>query len=196
MAEINMFEKVKGIGSIVKGGIVGSGAGPAKNLTKQIEGKMEEKSRLYGYIGMEVWDLYENGKVEPVPELAGYFEKMNTINEEIQELNAKKQAYELQTTNKVTCVCGFTVTAENKFCPRCGAPIDNGMITCTCGRQVSKDMQFCGFCGNNVQNMLETGNPVMMQPNVPPRAMKQCICGAQVPEGQFMCMECGRKIAD
>lgn len=202
MAEMNVIEKVKGAANIVKNNQMGGKNTPVGNLNKQIEEKMEEKSKIYGYIGMEACDLRAAGKLQPPPELLGYFEKLEEIDKEIQELNAEKQAYELQTTNKTTCVCGYILTPENKFCPQCGAPVDNGMVTCACGKQVSKSTQFCGFCGNNIQQMLASnvgqsaGGPVMMQPNVPPKPTRQCICGAQVPDGQFMCMECGRKITE
>lgn len=166
-------------------------------LAKAIEEKLSNKSKLYGYIGMEVYDLHEAGKLD-MEELQGYFDKLKVIDDEVKELQEQKQALELQAGKMTTCICGAQVTVADKFCPHCGAPVNNGMIVCACGNQVSKNTRFCNVCGRDLQK--ESGS-AMMQPNVPPAAeapaavpMKQCICGAQVPEGQFMCMECGRKV--
>ncbi len=198
MAGNNFFEKAKSIVGNAGNAVVQS-AQP-KSIGKCIEEKMNAKSKLYGYIGMEVYDLHMAGKLD-MPELAGYFEKLQVLDNEVRELQAQKQAVELQAGNRTTCICGAVLTQMDKFCPHCGARVNNGMVTCTCGNQVEKNARFCNVCGRDMQQ-----NPVMMQPNVPPqamnnaavnvapKAMKQCICGAQVPEGQFMCMECGRKI--
>lgn len=205
MAGNNFFEKAKGIAGNIKGVTGNAGNAVVQNsqlrtIGKSIEEKMNAKSKLYGYIGMEAYDLHTAGKLD-MPELQGYFEKLQALDDEVRELQAQKQAMELQSGNGTTCICGEPLTQIDKFCPRCGTPVNNGMVTCVCGNQVAKNMRFCNVCGRDMQQ-----SPVMMQPNVPPQAMnnmaanvptkpmKQCICGAQVPEGQFMCMECGRKI--
>lgn len=201
MAVNNLFGKAKNIAGNTAATVALNSQ--LKVISKSITERMSEKSKLYGYIGMEAYDLYTEGKLD-MPELQGYFEKLQTLNDEIRKLQADKQAMELRFGNGTTCICGESLTQTDKFCPRCGTPVNNGMITCTCGNQVANNMRFCNACGRDLQQ-----NPVMMQPhnpnelsqvanhtaaNVPQEIMKQCICGAYIPEGTFMCMECGRKI--
>lgn len=158
------------------------------NFKKPLEEKNQERSKIYGFIGMDVYDLYKQGKLN-IPELEVHFEKMEVLEKEIAELEAEKQRQEMQTKGSSTCSCGQLLTADSRFCPSCGKTIDNGMITCSCGKTVSSNSQFCTFCGRNLQQEKENiGNPVTQI------TYRQCICGAQVPEGQFMCMECGRKM--
>lgn len=193
MAGNNLWGKAKEITKNTSNAVVQNNQ--ERSLAKAIEEKLNSKSKLYGYIGMEVYDLHEAGKLDR-EELQGYFDKLKALDDEVKELQAQKQALELQSGKMATCICGAQVTKADKFCPNCGAPVNNGMITCACGNQVAKGTRFCNVCGRDLQQ-----GPAMMQPNVPPTAaipaavpMKQCICGAQVPEGQFMCMECGRRV--
>ena len=197
MAGNNFWEKAKTITKNTGSTIIQNNQ--ERSLAKAIEEKLNSKSKLYGYIGMEVYDLHEAGKLDR-EELQGFFDKLKVLDDEVKELQAQKQALELQAGKATVCICGTQVTASDKFCPNCGTPVNNGMITCACGNQVAQGVRFCNVCGRNMQLGPQQG-PVMMQPNVPPATaapaavpMKQCICGAQVPEGQFMCMECGRKV--
>lgn len=193
MAGNNLWNKAKTSATNAGSTIVQNNQG--KSIEKAIEEKLNSKSKLYGYIGMEVYDLHEAGKLDR-EELQGYFDKLKVIDDEVRELQSQKQAMDLQAGKASVCICGAKVTASDKFCRNCGEPVNNGMVTCACGNQVAKGVRFCNVCGRNMQQESQQG-PVMMQPNVPPTAavhMKQCICGAQVPEGQFMCMECGRKV--
>lgn len=195
MAGNNLWEKAKSITKNTGSTIAQNNQ--ERSIEKTIEEKLNNKSKLYGYIGMEVYDLHEAGKLDR-EELQGYFDKLKAIDDEVKELQAQKQAMELQAGKASVCICGARVTASDKFCRYCGTPVNNGMITCACGNQVAQGVRFCNVCGRNMQQESQQG-PVMMQPNVPPAAptpvsMKQCICGAQVPDGQFMCLECGRKV--
>jgi len=45
------------------------------------------------------------------------------------------------------CSCGKKLGKEQKFCPECGTPRDDGMRTCTCGQRIEKKMKFCPYCG-------------------------------------------------
>lgn len=194
MAINNLWAKAKDITKNTSNAVIQNSQ--ERTLAKAIEEKLTRKSQLFGYIGMEVYDLHEAGKLDR-EELQEYFDKLKAIDDEVKELQAQKQALELQSGKMTTCICGAQVTMADKFCPRCGAPVNNGMMTCACGNQVPQGMRFCNVCGRDLQ---QSSANAMMQPNVPPTAapaavpMKQCICGAQVPEGQFMCMECGRKV--
>lgn len=45
------------------------------------------------------------------------------------------------------CSCGKQLEEDQKFCPECGIPRDDGMRTCACGKQIKKSMRFCPYCG-------------------------------------------------
>lgn len=166
----------------------GSSGNDYKNYKKLLDEKNQERAKVYGFIGMDVYDLYKQGKVS-IAELDVHFEKMEALEKEIEELTVEKQRQEMQTKGSSVCSCGQPLTAENLFCPSCGKPVDNGMIVCSCGKTVKSDMQFCSFCGRDLQ--LEKQRVGNASPQI---TYRQCICGAQVPGDQFMCMECGRKI--
>lgn len=166
----------------------GGGGNTYKNYKKLLDEKNQERAKIYGFIGMDVYDLCKQGKVN-IPEIEVHIEKMTALEKEIEELMMEKQRQEMQSKGSSVCSCGQPLTAENLFCPSCGKPVDNGMITCSCGKTVRSDMQFCSYCGRNLE--LEKQKSGNATPNI---TYRQCICGAQVPEGQFMCMECGRKI--
>lgn len=158
------------------------------NTKKLLEEKEKERLRLYGFIGMDVCDLYQQGKLD-LPELEVHFEKMRELEQEIADLEAEKQKRELQSKGSSVCSCGQVLSAKDSFCPNCGKPVDNGMITCVCGNQIKSDLKFCPNCGKSVKELLENGGNAGTQIKY-----RECICGAKVPEGQFMCMECGRKV--
>lgn len=164
-----------------------SGAVTGNNTRKLLEEKKKERAKIYGFIGMDVYDLYKQGKVD-IQELEVHFEKMQALEQEIADLEAEKQKQEAKNKGVSICSCGQKLSSENRFCPGCGKPVDNGMITCTCGNMVRKDLKFCSYCGRNLQGVAEQEEE--------PDKYRECICGAKVPEGQFMCMECGRKIED
>lgn len=163
------------------------------SMKKLLEEKEKERSKIYGFIGMDVYDLYKEGKAD-FPELEVHFEKMKELEQEIAELEAEKQKRELQSKGSSVCSCGQPLSAKDSFCPNCGKPIDKGTITCVCGNEIKSDLKFCPNCGKSVKEILEGGQ----QPGnagVQTR-YRECICGAKVPEGQFMCMECGRRVED
>lgn len=171
-----------------------SGALADNNIKKLLEEKRKECSKIYGFIGMDVYDLHKQGRLV-IPELAAHFEKIQALEQEIADLEAEKQRRQFQHKGVVVCSCGQKLSVKNAFCPNCGKPVDNGMITCTCGQTISSDLKFCTYCGRNIKEMLESGTKQPGSSNVPLR-YRECICGARVPEGQFMCMECGRKLED
>lgn len=164
------------------------------NLKKALEEKNRERSKIFGFIGMDVYELYKQKKID-IAELDVYFNQMKELENEIAGLEAEKQRMELQNKGVRTCSCGQPLTAENRFCPKCGKPVDPGVIVCVCGKKVKNDMQFCSYCGRNLKERSGGGQEVDVEKaNAPQMEYRTCICGAKVPEGQFMCMECGRKI--
>lgn len=161
-----------------------------QNLKKELEEKNKERAKIYGYIGMEVCDLHTQKKIQ-IPELDVYFEKMDMLKTEIEELEKQKIQLEKQNKGSV-CSCGYAIPANSKFCPSCGKPVEPDVILCDCGKTIQGDMAFCPQCGKNLKQigMNQTGTVA----GTNSENYKVCICGAKVAEGQFMCMECGRKL--
>lgn len=160
-----------------------------KAVKKNLEDKINEKIKIYGFIGMEVYDLAKANKIEIV-EINSYIEKMDAIDVEIQVLEKQKAELERKGTGKNICVCGYKLKPEDKFCPNCGEVVERDTITCLCGKELSKEQKFCSSCGRRIEDIINAQEPVKTV------TMKECICGAKVPQGQFMCLECGRKIED
>lgn len=175
-----------------------------QGLKKNLEEKMQEKKRIYGFIGMEVSDLCKSGKLA-VPELDIYFAQLTELEQEIDELE-KKLAVVRQKTAGSRCTCGYNLKPGLKFCPQCGKPVENEALQCNCGKKIEKGVQFCPNCGKKVAELMaqaenmQHGTPqqdadVWSQPALnEPVQEKVCICGAKVPAGQDMCMACGRLI--
>ena len=70
-----------------------------KALKKDIEEKMNEKVKIYGFIGMETYDLIKENKVE-LPQLSGYIEKMEEIDSSIQQMEELLKQEELKNKGK------------------------------------------------------------------------------------------------
>ena len=160
-----------------------------KAVKKNLEDKINEKVKIYGFIGMEVYDLAKADKID-IAEIKAYIEKMDAIDAEIQELEKQRIELERKGAGKNICVCGYKLKPEDRFCPNCGEVVEKDTITCSCGKELSKDLKFCSVCGRRVEDIINAQEPAKA------RVMKECICGAKIPQGQFMCLECGRKIED
>lgn len=160
-----------------------------KAVQKNLEDKMNEKVKIYGFIGMEVYDLTKENKIE-IAQIKTYIDTMDALNAEVSELEKQKEELERKTAKKNICICGYKLKPQDRFCPNCGEVIAKDTILCTCGTELPKDAKFCNVCGKRIEDIMnsqESGKEI---------AMKECICGAKVPVGQFMCLECGRKIED
>jgi len=158
-----------------------------KSLKKELEEKMNEKIKVYGFIGMEAYDLIKEQKAE-LPQLNSYIEKIDELNESIAEMEELIRREENKNKGKNVCTCGYKLKAQDRFCPNCGEPVPKDTVVCSCGEEIQKDMKFCCSCGKSVEEILSSQETAGRQ------AMKECICGAKVPAGQFMCLECGRKV--
>ncbi len=158
-----------------------------KAMRKELEEKMNEKVKIYGFIGMEIYDLAKDNKAD-VPQIKGYLDKMDEINQEIDELEKKVKEQEAKNAGKNICSCGYKLKPQDRFCPNCGEVVQGDTVLCSCGAQLERNAKFCNSCGKSMEIILKEQE----MPNQVP--MKECICGAKVPAGQFMCFECGRKI--
>lgn len=159
-----------------------------KAVKKSLEECMNEKAKLYGFIGMEVYDLSKENKIE-IEQIKTYLDKMDALNHEIEKLEKQKDEIEKKSAGKNICSCGYKLKPQDRFCPNCGEVVQRDTIICSCGAELKKDAKFCSVCGKRIEDILNEQESV----KAPPK-MRECICGAKVPEGQFMCMECGRKL--
>lgn len=158
-----------------------------KSIDKALEEKRNDKTKIYGFIGMEVYDLSKENKIE-LPQIQNYIDQMDALNSEIEELEKQKEELQIKNAGKNICICGYKLKAQDRFCPNCGEVISRPITVCVCGAKIEKNMKFCRSCGKSIEEIQKAFEPA------PPKMMKECICGAKVPEGQFMCFECGRKI--
>lgn len=157
-----------------------------KAMKKEIDEKRAEQAKTYGFIGMEVYDLAKEDKID-IPQIKNYLEKIDEINNEIQELETKIKEQEKRNAGKNICSCGYKLKPSDKFCPNCGEPVP-GIVICPCGAQLDENAKFCSSCGRKMEDIMKEQETPKELP------MRECICGAKVPAGQFMCMECGRKL--
>lgn len=158
-----------------------------KTMKKKLEEKMNEKAKIYGFIGMEIYDLSKENKVE-IPQIKSYLDKMDEINHTIEDLEKHIKERETQNVGKNICACGYKLKPQDRFCPNCGEIVPRDTVICSCGSELNKNAKFCHSCGKSMENILKEQAKTEQQP------VKECICGAKVPAGQFMCLECGRKI--
>ncbi len=174
-----------------------------QGLKKSLEEKQQEKNRIFSYIGMEVYDLCREGKLS-VPQIDIYFEKMQALEQEIADLEAKLNGTKQKIQFGSRCACGCHLKPGAKFCPQCGAPVAAEAQVCACGSKIEKGVRFCQNCGKKAPEpgsrlaVEETGQPPwQQQPEMDaPAGQRECICGAVVLAGQTMCMECGRIVAE
>ncbi|MBD5516106.1 MAG: zinc ribbon domain-containing protein [Lachnospiraceae bacterium] len=159
-----------------------------KAVKKNLEERMNEKAKIYGFIGMEVYDLSKEKKIEIV-QIKAYLDKMDALNSEIEGLEKQKEELEKKSAGKNICSCGYKLKPQDRFCPNCGEVVARDMLICSCGAELAKDVKFCSVCGKRAEDILQEQEIMKAAPK-----MRECICGAKVPEGQFMCMECGRKL--
>ncbi len=138
-------------------------AGSLGSVKKQVNELLQEKSRLYGVIGMEACDLHRAGSLQS-RELELYFEKMEIISQKLEQLEEERKALEARAQKNNICECGCKLPKNVKFCPNCGIPVE----IAAAGQQAAA--------------------AVMQE-----AAEQECICGAKIKPGQFMCMECGRR---
>ena len=157
-----------------------------KAINKALEEKMNDKAKIYCFIGMEVYDLSKEKQIEIV-QIKNYLDQMDALNQEIEELEKEKAELEVKNAGKNICTCGYKLKPQDRFCPNCGEVISREITVCVCGAKIDKNMKFCRTCGKSIEEIQKAFEPA--QPK-----MRECICGAKIPEGQFMCFECGRKI--
>lgn len=133
-------------------------------IKSEIKSLLEDRSKMYQFIGMEVYDLYTSNKVK-LEQLDSFYEKLDTINSQIKDLENEKQIQENKKNKSTLCDCGFKLKKEQQFCPQ---------------------------CGTSVQMMLEgESEEKLIEDEV---VEVECVCGAIVSSEGSMCMECGRKI--
>lgn len=179
------FMKKMKIPDITKDG--GNKGQSIKSINKALEEKMNDKAKIYGFIGMEVYDLSKEKQIEIV-QIKNYLDQMDALNQEIEELEKEKAELEVKNAGKNICTCGYKLKPQDRFCPNCGEVISRDITVCVCGAKIDKNTKFCRTCGKSIEEIQKALEPAQ------PKMMRECICGAKIPDGQFMCFECGRKI--
>lgn len=185
MDNLKGFMKKMKIPDITKDG--GNKGQSIKSINKTLEEKMNDKAKIYGFIGMEVYDLSKEKQIEIV-QIKNYLDQMDALNQEIEELEKEKAELEVKNAGKNICTCGYKLKPQDRFCPNCGEVISRDITVCVCGAKIDKNTKFCRTCGKSIEEIQKALEPAQ------PKMMRECICGAKIPEGQFMCFECGRKI--
>lgn len=185
MDNLKGFMKKMKIPDITKDG--GNKSQSIKSISKALEEKMNHKAKIYGFIGMEVYDLSKEKQIEIV-QIKNYLDQMDALNQEIEELEKEKAELEVKNAGKNICTCGYKLKPQDRFCPNCGEVISKDITVCVCGAKIDKNTKFCRTCGKSIEEVQKALEPAQ------PKTMRECICGAKIPEGQFMCFECGRKI--
>ena len=84
--------------------------------------------------------------------------------------------------------CGTTISAEEKFCPECGYPMnrvqESKMFCPSCGSEVSNEEKYCPECGASIKLDSDI-NMVNICPS----------CKAQISTDEKFCPECGAPIS-
>ena len=146
-----------------------------------------EKQKMYEFIGMEAYSLYEAGTFSH-PDIEPFLQRIKELNNEIGQLEGKP----VGPVN--TCECGEVFADGMKFCMKCGKKVeykeegkeDNNTVTslaCECGQELPAGTKFCNACGRPVK------------PSSKPSVV-ECVCGAVFAQGSKTCDECGRRMAE
>jgi len=124
---------------------------------QKMKSLIAEKAKMYEFIGMEIFDLYEAGKVE-ISSIEPFCKKIIGLNAELALLeNATIQ-------NEHLCECGAKLHEEMKFCAVCGKkvsafdPIKPSVTEtpvieytqCVCGAEVEVGSPMCMECGRRI----------------------------------------------
>lgn len=155
--------------------------GRAKNEKKSL---LQDKQKYLCYLGMAVYGLYREGKLEN-EELESDLTKLLEIDNRLDELDQIVEELEKMKRAKNICECGAKLSKNDQFCPNCGRKVKE-VILCRCGAELSPDTKFCNHCGADVSKLLHQENEAEEE--------KTCLCGAKIMAGQIMCMECGRMV--
>lgn len=88
----------------------------------------------------------------------------------------------------VCASCGEEIVLGQKFCMKCGAPIEYKNICMHCGAQLKEGQKFCHKCGNSVNTSAEREEK--KEKETDPNACKNC--GTKLKEDQKFCHKCGK----
>lgn len=113
---------------------------------------LQEKSKMYEFIGMEVFDLYQAGSIK-IDSIEPFCNKLLELNKELAKIES------LFIDSSLKCECGADLNENMKFCMTCGKKVDQieepikvATIACACGSEVAIDALFCMECGRKVEN--------------------------------------------
>jgi len=104
-------------------------------------------------------------------------EAKKTIDKEpgLKEVSQIQKEDEEKIPEKVCPDCGYEGGKEDKFCPRCGADLEENTFCPDCGAEADEDDKFCSKCGTELPEMIFTCPD----------------CGAEVDADAKFCPKCG-----
>lgn len=177
LGDIAVFNKVKDFAA-------------GSEIKKNIEEKQKEKQKIFGYLGMELYEKCKEGDYN-LPDFEIHIEKLKSLDTEIEALNNELNA--MNSDISLICSnCGAELQENAKFCMICGTPVASSENICSCGTKLDKGMMFCPVCGQKASEVFEVKQSTDND-NIP-QNMRTCICGAALKEGQSICMNCGRLV--
>lgn len=111
------FDDVKRIGKNI--GDKGKDVIEITKLNSQISSEKDKIRDLYGKIGEATYKAFSNGEVVSFDDLCIQIKEIETV---VSDLSAKV----LEIKNATKCPgCGEEVTKETRFCPKCGAKVND-----------------------------------------------------------------------
>jgi|GEM_PF-3231314 len=188
MSPLNKIkQQAKTIADNAKVGISGvaTNVGIVDTNKSKLKLLVAEKTKMYEFIGIEIYDLFIDGKI-CMEEIEPFCKKIKEISAEIGQL----QIVIAKEAN--ICECGGKNKKGARFCISCGkAVVGNATKTeaCICGEKLIKGNKFCASCGNN-NNTQQALHQCIERP-----VIRECVCGAALESDVKMCMECGRRVA-
>lgn len=113
-----------------------------------------EKAKMYEFIGMEIYDLYESGQLQ-IDAILPFCHKIAGINQELAAL----ENTEIQ--NGLICECGAKLHEDMNYCMACGKkvaleeliaqePETKTYTECVCGAVVEVGTPMCMECGRRI----------------------------------------------
>lgn len=176
-------------------------------LKNEISSIKKQKTDIFQSIGEKVYSMKLEEQID-LSQLEEQFEKLAGLDSQIAEKEkaieevAKKKEEELNALNSQTaqeasdikCQCGASITKDTKFCPKCGAKIEQESET------VAENADY----SQQETQVQETAEQETVVQEVETEQAKEeevsqadttvlCECGAELTGSEF-CANCGKKV--
>ena len=101
-------------------------------------------------IGKVIDEDYVPARAQLLAEAAQYIQQQEEERDKLEALIQARRAPRDSTCEK----CDATMEAGQRFCAKCGAPVNNAVCP-TCGKKVRAGDLFCSSCGSRVEVQME-----------------------------------------